>query len=183
VTGPGDGWEPWDGDGAEPAAEEPWAWPGSGPGLDAELPVELSEPPDPADPADPVDLPDPPEPRNLPAEAAADWSAAGDPAGGPAGWTDPAGAGLGESDSDPFPPALAVDVAPADGGPWVDPDLLGDGDPDLLDAGAPPHDPPAALRDDLAAADGDPGADWSALRASDDPAIRALAALWQPDAG
>jgi hypothetical protein len=72
-------------------------------------------------------------------------------------------------------------MTPADGGPWVDPDLLGDGGPDLLDLDQPTHDTPAALRDDLAAADGDPGADWSALRASDDPAIRTLAAFWQPD--
>lgn len=94
----------------------------------------------------------------------------------PAGWSD-AGA-----ESDPFPPALEVDVLPADGGPWVDPDLLGRPDdwtadpsgPDLV----PPTDPPAALLSDLAAADGDPAAGWDELHASDDPAVRALAAHW-----
>jgi hypothetical protein len=97
-------------------------------------------------------------------------------------WTDPAGWSDAGAGSDPFPPALELDVLPADGGPWVDPDLLGGPDdwtvdpsgPDLV----PPTDPPAALRSDLAAADGDPDAGWDQLHGSDDPAVRALAARW-----
>jgi hypothetical protein len=96
----------------------------------------------------------------------------------PARWSDLDGTG------DPFPPALDIDVHPADGGPWVDPALLGDpaavaGDP----SGAglvPPADPPEALLSDLAAADGNPDAGWEALQDSDDPAVRALATHWTP---
>jgi hypothetical protein len=97
-------------------------------------------------------------------------------------WTDPAGWSDAGAESDSFPPALELDVLPADGGPWVDPDLLGGpGDwtadpsgPDLV----PPTDPPAALLSDLAAADGDPDAGWDEVHGSDDPAVRALAARW-----
>lgn len=94
----------------------------------------------------------------------------------PAGWTD-AGA-------DPFPPTLDVKVQPGDGGPWVDPDLLGGPDYWTADQPAPdlaaPVDPPSALLPDLAAADGDPDAGWDALRDSDDPAVRALTRHWNP---
>lgn len=86
----------------------------------------------------------------------------------PAAWTDGA-------DADPFPPALDLDVTPADGGPWTDPELIGG----TADWSADPTDPPAALRSDLAAADGDPDAGWAALQDSDDPAVRALATHWQ----
>jgi hypothetical protein len=172
VTGPGDGWPPsWDDDGAEPGGDPPWSWT---PGPEEHLPEPDLEPaglpaePDPADPAEPPDAAGPAEPLGLPTEPPADWS-------DPAGWTDqPHEAG----GPDPFPPALAVDVSPTDGGPWADPDLLGAGTP--LAPPDPPGDSPAALRADLAAADGDPGADWAALRGSDDPAVRTLAAFWRP---
>ncbi|HEV7653287.1 MAG TPA: hypothetical protein VGP36_00920 [Mycobacteriales bacterium] len=127
---------------------------------------------------------DPDEPAGLPPEAPADWSAtplhdglpAADPGDridgtDPAGWTDAT------AESDPFPPALDMDVGPADGGPWVDPDLLG-GSGSLGDPAAGPADPPEALLSDLAAADGNPDADWSALADSDDPAVRALTRHW-----
>jgi hypothetical protein len=109
----------------------------------------------------------------------------------PAGWlngTDPAGWADTAGETDPFPPVLELDVEPADGGPWADASLLGDGDTPgsadrttdrTADPGTdPPTDPPEALRADLAAAHGDPQAGWVALHASDDPAVRALAARW-----
>ena len=68
-----------------------------------------------------------------------------------------------------------MDVTPADGGPWTDPELIGGTDDGSAD---PVTDPPAALLPDLAAADGDPGATWDSLRDSDDPAVRALATHW-----
>jgi hypothetical protein len=77
-----------------------------------------------------------------------------------------------------------MDVSPADGGPWTDPELIG-GDPADLSAdlsadfsAGPDVDPPAALLPDLAAADGDPSAGWATLHDSDDPAVRALARHW-----
>jgi hypothetical protein len=133
------------------------------------------------------------EPAGLPEEQPADWSGwdpdAGEPGAfhdavpaadlgavpdgtDPVSWADAAGA-------DPFPPALDVDVQPDDGGPWVDPGLLGGPDHWTADPGAP-VDPPAALLPDLAAADGDPDAGWDTLRDSDDPAVRALTRLWNP---
>jgi hypothetical protein len=86
-------------------------------------------------------------------------------------------------DADPFPAPLGLDVSPSDGQPWVDPDLLGADSPDPdggeLEPPGPPPDPPAALLADLHAADGGDGpAAASALAASDDPAVRALAAFW-----
>lgn len=132
------------------------------------------------------------EPRGLPDEPAADWTADpdGDPSddglGGPADAADPTGAGdLDGTDpagwateGESFPPAIEVDVAPADGGPWVDPGLLGADDPDAF--GVPlPGDPAPALLADLAAADGDPEAGWAAVGGSEDPAVRALAAHWR----
>lgn len=103
----------------------------------------------------------------------ADWSGIVDPDGSddpdptdPAGWGAPA--------EDPFPPALSLDVDPADGGPWADPDLLG------ADPGEDPRtDPPLALLSDLAAADGGDPSDWAGVESSDDPAIRSLAAYWR----
>lgn len=104
----------------------------------------------------------------------ADWSAVtADPDGGddpdptdPAGWSAPA--------EDPFPPSLSVDVTPADGGPWADPDLLGSEDTEI-----PRTDPPLALLSDLSAADRSGGDDWGTVESSDDPAIRTLAAYWR----
>lgn len=168
--------------------EHDLGWEASGP--DAQLS-------DPAHPGDPYGSPDHPEPAagtepaGFPEEQPADWSGAGgdvphaepgawdhDPDPGvaidgtdPAGWADSAGA-------DPFPPALDVDVQPGDGGPWVDPDLLGT--PEHWAAAGPDPEPPAALLPDLAAADGDPDAGWDTLRDSDDPAVRALAQHWNP---
>lgn len=187
-------------DGHDPGPDLPdhdLAW--EPPGPDTHLP-------EPAGPDDPYGSPDHPgvapdaeagsEPAGFPEEQPADWTGSGDddvlhsgprardhdpdpgvPVDGTdvVGWTDTAGA-------DPFPPALDVDVQPGDGGPWVDPDLLGG--PDSWSTGAdpaPPADPPAALLPDLAAADGDPDAGWDTLRDSDDPAIRALALHWNPD--
>ena len=139
--------------GHEPAGELP-AEPSYG---HDELPAEL--------PADwsPVD-----EPEH------ADWSGIVDAEGGgddpdptdPAGWGAPA--------DDPFPPALSLDVEPADGGPWADPDLLG------ADPGEEPRtDPPLALLTDLSYADGGDSPDWASVESSDDPAIRALATYWR----
>jgi hypothetical protein len=112
-----------------------------------------------------------------------------DPAavGDPGDWidgTDPAYWSDADVTGDPFPPALDLDVHPADGGPWVDPALLGGrdavaGDPSGTEL-VSPADPPEALRSDLAAADGNPDADWDTLRDSDDPAVRALANHWTP---
>ena len=61
----------------------------------------------------------------------------------------------------------------------MDPSLLG-ADHDPGPPLAEPTDPPAALLADLHAADGggDEPASAGALAASDDPAIRALAAYW-----
>jgi hypothetical protein len=186
-------------------------WASAGPAPDAQLAEpsgldDLVGSPGGHGPAADPDHPGPAaEPAGLPAEHPADWSAwdAADVGSGSADWdaphpfhddfsdvepdpgdgTDPAGwtAGAG---SDPFPPALDLDVQPADGGPWVDPALLGG--PDRWTAGAPgpdlagPADPPAALLPDLAAADGDPDAGWETLRDSADPAVRALAVHWHP---
>jgi hypothetical protein len=198
-TGPGDPYgstsdpEPDLRAGPEPASEPA--------GLPAEPPADWSAPDHPSDlaawsPEHPADLGagDPDHPGD-PADPDGDGGVlhAADPAGwdqhdafgpadpesgpddtDPAGWTAAAGA-------DPFPPVLDVDVEPADGGPWTDPDLLGG--PDRWTAGPDheaPADPPAALLPDLAAADGDPDAGWDALRDSDDPAVRALTRHWNP---
>lgn len=157
-------------------------------------PVEDAVPADP-EPGGPghVELPD--EPAGLPPEVSVDWSADPDPATGvtdaatdwapddgtdSAGWaaddgTDPSSwAAAGEPEA--FPPTLDMDVTPADGGPWTDPDLLGGSEESS--AWTPPTDGPVALRPDLALADGDPDATWSSLRSSDDPAVRALALRW-----
>jgi hypothetical protein len=76
----------------------------------------------------------------------------------------------------PFPPQLDLDLAPDDGQPWTDPDLLGaEHDGGTAEALAP-TDPPNALLSDLAAVEGEHGPDG--LASSDDPAIRALAAYW-----
>lgn len=96
----------------------------------------------------------------------------------PAGWrngTDPAGWADADGAPDPFPPLLHPRVRPADGS-WSDPGLLGP----VEDGVDPTTDPPDALLTDLAAAAGDPEADWTALHASDDPAVRALALRWCP---
>jgi hypothetical protein len=74
----------------------------------------------------------------------------------------------------PFPPHLDLDLAPADGQPWTDPDLLGAEHDGAAPEAVAPTDPPAALLSDLAAADG--GEHGPAE--SDDPAVRALAAYW-----
>jgi hypothetical protein len=174
----------WDGFGAGPAHPDEPATPDDPYGS---APEPGSDPHHPYPPAD--------EPAGLPEEQPADWSGAGgswdqdlhdgvetdqaDLSGGtdPAAWTAAA-------DADPFPAALDVDVQPEDGGPWVDPDLLGGPDHWTADTAGPelvtPVDPPAALLPDLAAADGDPDAGWDALRDSDDPAVRALAQHWNP---
>ncbi len=176
MTGPGDGWPPsWE-DGADAA---PWDWaPG---GEEHAEPAGLPDEPDLSAPAEADHLPDPDravggpdEPRGLPAEPPADWTTDGEPAR----WSDQPEAPYAAGGDDPFPPALDVGVTPADGGPWADPELLGADTP--LPPPDPAGDPPAALRADLAAADGEPGADWAALRGSDDPAVRTLAAFWQP---
>jgi hypothetical protein len=105
----------------------------------------------------------------------------------PGDWTDgtdPAGWSDADATGDPFPRALGLDVQPTDGGPWVDPALLGGPDAFAGDPSGPdlvlPSDPPEALRSDLAVADGDPDSSWDALQDSDDPAIRALAKHWTP---
>jgi hypothetical protein len=93
----------------------------------------------------------------------------------PAGWldgTDPAGWADTGGEPDPFPPAFDPGVRPA--GAWTDPELIGAGPAVAID----PADDPQAYRADLAAAAGDPDADWAALLASADPAVRALAARW-----
>jgi hypothetical protein len=197
------GHDPADHLGAEPDWAEPDTHLAEPAGLDDPFGSPPGPDPDPADPdaadSDHTD-PAPAEPAGLPAEHPADWSGSdADPSGaGSADWdapfsdgfavdepdpgdgTDPAG-WTADAGADPFPPALDLDVAPADGGPWVDPDLLGG--PDRWTAGATgpdPVDPPAALLPDLAAADGDPDAGWDTLRDSDDPAVRALAGHWRP---
>lgn len=180
-----------DGDPAAALPEEPYGLldPAS---LDDVLGDPAPEEPGPVDPG----LPD--EPAGLPVEVSVDWSADPDPAGevsapagdwatdDPAGWTDdppddgtdPAGWATG-GEPEAFPPALDLDLTPADGGPWTDPDLLGGPDaPEAPTAWSPPTDGPIALRPDLALAHGDPDASWSALRSSDDPAVRALALRW-----
>lgn len=123
--------------------------------------------------AHPADLPDSGDPIGSGGDPAdhGDLGDAGDPADpgtDPATWADGTGA-------DPFPPALDMDVTPADGGPWTDPELIG-GTDDW--SAVPVTDPPAALLPDLAAADGDPDAGWESLHDSDDPAVRALATHW-----
>lgn len=167
--GPGDAYGP--GDSRGPAG--PYG-PGSG----------AADQPGPAFPDEPAHLPAEADP-DLPAadlwsadlsgpDAGADPSA--DPSAdgtGPPDGTDPASWTDG-TEPDPFPPALDLDVTPADGGPWTDPDLIGGTD----DWSAAPLDPPSALLPDLAAADGDPTAGWQSLHDSDDPAVRALATHW-----
>lgn len=195
----------WDHGGDQPEPGEVWEAPGSA--FESHLPDEPTSLCDPYEPGgpDPDGVPD--EPAGLPAEAPADWSAGtadltetdpgpasgwdahpaglpvagpdpGDPAAfgdlaDPAAWTDGTGTG-----ADPFPPALDMDVTPADGGPWTDPELIGGGTEDR--SADPVTDPPAALLPDLAAADGDPDASWESLHDSDDPAVRALATHWHP---
>lgn len=86
-------------------------------------------------------------------------------------------------DDDSFPPHLEVSIMPTDGRDWVDPALLGaDLDTDLgHEPSAAPYALPEELLGALHAADGSGGEpSWESLRASDDPAIRALAALWHP---
>lgn len=93
-------------------------------------------------------------------------------------FADPTGAGPWDDPADSFPPVLDLDVTPADGQDWVDPDLLGG--PGTGVSPFAPVDPPEALLSDLYQADG--GADtpsWDEVSASDDPAIRALAAFWR----
>lgn len=195
MTGPGEGWEP-----GEPPSG--WDLAPTDAGNPPDWPAELPDPDDPAEPAADgssavAGAPELPadRPSDLPAEPPVDWSAsppdaaaegvpadgAGDDRAGDG--TDPAAWGSSEA-ADPFPPALEVDVAPTDGGPWVDPDLLGAAGADGADWSGtdptPPTDPPSALLADLAAADGaDPAADWPALAASDDPAVSALARFWR----
>lgn len=191
-TGAGAGWtEPETGAGAD------WTEPGlplaDPPAADGTYPEPYDEPrglpderadwPDPAGAAASVGAADP----DAAGPDAADPDAADPDAGADAetaGWsgdgTDAAGWDTGDR-AEVFPPALEVDVVPVDGGPWVDPDLLGADppDPDGWTADLiPPTDPPPALLADLAAADGDPAAGWQALLGSDDPAVRALAAHW-----
>ncbi|HST65823.1 MAG TPA: hypothetical protein VLM05_11600 [Mycobacteriales bacterium] len=176
-----------------PDSDPPWEPLGSGPG-------HLDQPEDPyGSPAGPghPDAAAADEPAGLPEEQPADWSQPPDelPHSGPGSWDDTFGApGAGTDDgtdpagwteaagTDPFPAALDLDVAPGDGGPWVDPGLLGGPDHWTADTAevAVPVDPPAALLPDLAAADGDPDAGWDTLRDSDDPAVRALARHWNP---
>ncbi len=89
-----------------------------------------------------------------------------------------------------FPPALDLGIdAPADGGPWLDLSLLGDGsdvDDDASGAHAYaaeiPDSPPGGLVD-LASVDaaGD-GTNWTELAQSDDLAVHSLATLWAPAA-
>lgn len=114
-----------------------------------------------------------------------------------------------DHDGDPwagqFPPALDLPArpVPVDGYPWIDPDLLGRGDPDTHD----PDAPGPGGRDDPLATSGDPahtaltggappvddllsyagleppgdGTDpWSLLLDGDDPAASALARWWGP---
>ena len=135
---------------------------------EADHPADPAHPvgPDPAHPAEPGHPGQPTEPADRadaePAESVVD---------GP----EPVPHGA----ESPFPPALDLDVTPADGQPWVDPSLLG-ADHDPGPPLAEPTDPPAALLADLHAADGggDEPASAASLAASDDPAIRALAAYW-----
>lgn len=146
-----------------------------------------------------------PDPPSDPAAGAAGWhepasvegpAASVEPAGAPTdvgGWhdadtgteshpdgdgTDPGGADTGGTDPLPFPPHLALEVTPADGLAWADPDLLGAGDGG--DGADPPVDPPHALLADLHLADGGGGdpPSWAGVGGSDDPAIRALAYQW-----
>ena len=196
MSGP---WEPHDADGHDDhhdvpgLPDEPAGWSAEDPWSADARPV--------ADPVHDLDGQLPPEPGYgddgrgdaLPAEQPADWSGdvpdadEAEPAhadwsdivSGPDGGdepdpTDPAG--WGAPADDPFPPALSLDVDPADGGPWADPDLLGSEPEDP----EPRTDPPLALLADLTAADGgDEGAGWSGVETSDDPAIRSLAAFWR----
>jgi hypothetical protein len=186
----------------DPGPEPDWAPAGPDPDTHLAEPAGLDDPAgSPAGPGPDPDHAGPgpaAEPAGLPDEHPADWSGwdAGRFGGGsdwdapqpfhdgfsglepdvgdgtdPAGWTAATG-------SDPFPPALDLDVQPADGGPWVDPALLGG--PDRWTLGGPDLVGPAALLPDLAAADGDPAAGWDSLRDSDDPAVRALAVRWRP---
>lgn len=160
-------WSAGSGDLAEtdPGPVSGWdAHPADLPGPDSGLPGPGGLP-DFGDPADPGGLADSGDPADH-----GDLGDAGDPAD-PAAWAD--GTGIG---ADPFPPALDMDVTPADGGPWTDPELIGGGTDDW--SADPVTDPPAALLPDLAAADGDPDASWESLHDSDDPAVRALAAHW-----
>ncbi|WP_163506184.1 hypothetical protein [Fodinicola acaciae] len=91
-----------------------------------------------------------------------------------------------------FPPQLDLGIdAPADGGPWLDLNLLGepsDGGSDHLDdgtsayAGDIPDSPPSGLADLTAMDAGADSTSWPDLMASDDPAVRSLAHLWTPAA-
>lgn len=87
------------------------------------------------------------------------------------------------------PPMLEVSISPADGQDWVDPGLLGGAAGDAGDVGDLGPEPAAlyAAPDDLlsslhAAEGSDTGADWDSLAGSDDPAVRALAEFWRPQA-
>lgn len=73
-------------------------------------------------------------------------------------------------------PRLEVSVTPADGLDWVDPDLLGRAA--MPDVSVPVASAEELLADLQAAGDGDDT--WESAAASDDPAIRALAAHWRP---
>jgi hypothetical protein len=187
-----------DGPDHDPGVEPDWDAASSEPAAHLGEPSGLSDDPygSGAEPGPDPHTPDAPEPAGLPAEEPADWSVHADsepgswdqPHGGqfdpdpgdPSDGTDPAG-WTADAAADPFPPALDVDIEPGDGGPWVDPDLLGG--PERWTGSGPELaavDPPAALLPDLAAADGDPDAGWDALRDSDDPAVRALTLHWNP---
>lgn len=170
-----------------PGDADPAAGPADEPrGLPDEPAADWTVDPDGLDPSGADGLAGPADAADPAADLGGPAGGSDDDLGGPADGTDLAGAGdldgtdpagwvtAGES----FPPAIEVDVAPADGGPWVDPELLGADDPAPF--GVPlPGDPEPALLADLAAADGDPEAGWAAVRGSDDPAVRALAAHWR----
>ncbi|HEX3816583.1 MAG TPA: hypothetical protein VHX59_27385 [Mycobacteriales bacterium] len=86
---------------------------------------------------------------------------------------------------DVYPPHLDVTISPTDGQEWVDPGLLGDGHLDLqenLDHGSGPSmASPDELLGSLHSADGSEGEpSWEAAHNSDDPAVRSLAAFWDP---
>lgn len=75
-------------------------------------------------------------------------------------------------------PRLEASVTPTDGLDWADPGLLGDVP---VPAVAMPRAPAAELLADLQAM-GDGDETWESAARSDDPAVRALAAHWHPDA-
>jgi hypothetical protein len=93
---------------------------------------------------------------------------------------EPADSGADHID-DVYPPHLEVAISPTDGQEWVDPGLLGDDHGDLEQEQGPSMASSDELLGSLHAVDGSDGEpSWDAAHNSDDPAVRSLAAFWDP---